>query len=253
MRIETLTCDGCGRCAAYCPVGAILAAPPGAYRIDEDECVECGVCLRSAGCPHGCFIATPCVWPRSLRPLFSNPLVEHGDTRVAGRGTEEMKTNDVTARFRPGEIGLMIEVGRSGLGARLRDVEQVTVALAGMGIEVHSCNPLRGLMEDPKSGRLLPEVLNEKVLSLIVECVIAEDRLEATLEAIHRIARGLPTVCSVGLIRRFADARGEASGEGPIEWARRQGLPAAPNAKVNLAMGRAPETATARRETGERP
>jgi len=221
-------------------VGAILPEPNGAYSIKEDECVECGVCLRSAGCPHGCFTVTPSPWPRSLRSLFSNPLVEHRDTRVPGRGTEEMKTNDVTARFLPGQIGLMIEVGRPALGARLRDVERITMALARIGIEIHPCNPLRGLIEDPKSGRLFPEVLEEKVLSVIVECIIAEDRLHAVLDTIRRTARGLRSVCTVGLIRRFEDPHGIASGESPREWARRQALPVAPNGKVNLAMGRAP-------------
>jgi hypothetical protein len=238
MRIVTLACDGCGRCAPYCPVGAILAGPNGVCTINEDECVECGVCQRSAGCPHGCFVPTPCPWPRSVRPLFSNPLIQHNDTRVPGRGTEEMKTNDVTARFHAGEIGLMIEVGRPCAGARLRDVEQVTVALAGRGIEVHCCNPLRGLMEDPRSGRLLPEVLNEKVLSVIVECVIPGDQLDSALETIRRTARGLQSVCGVGLIRRFADAHGKFTGEGPTEWARRTALPVAPNGKVNLGLGR---------------
>jgi len=233
MRIEQLTCDGCGRCTPYCPVGAILEGPRGICTINEEECVECGVCLRSAGCPHGCFVATPCPWPRSVRPLFSNPLIQHGETRVPGRGTEEVKTNDVTARYRAGEIGLMIEVGRPGAGARLRDVEQVTVALAGMGIAVHPCNPLRGLMENPKSGRLLPEVLNEKVLSVIVECVIPEDQLDTALENIRQTARGLQSVCGVGLIRRFA-----SSGESPMEWAGHRGLPVAPNGKVNLGAGR---------------
>ena len=233
MRIETLSCDGCARCVPYCPVGAILPTPAGKHTIDEDECVECGVCLRSAGCPKACFVRTPCPWPRSVRPLFSDPLVEHRDTRVPGRGTEEMKTNDVTGRFLPGEIGLMIEVGRIGVGARLREAERVTMALARMGVEVHPSNPLRRLMEDPESGRLMPEVLDEKVLSVIVECVIPETRLAAALETVHGAARSLRTVCSVGLIRRFQDR------ESPQDWARREGLPVAPNGKVNLAMGRA--------------
>lgn len=249
MRIETPSCDGCGQCAPYCPVGAILADQGGAYTIDEDECVECGVCLRSAACPHKCFKATPCPWPRSLRPLFSDPTIEHRDSRVPGRGTEESKTNDVTARFLPDEVGLMIEMGRPGLGARLWDVERMTVALAQMGIEVQSANPVRGLIENPKSGRLLPEVLNEKVLSMIVECVIPEDRLHAVLDVIQRTAQDLQSVCSVGLIRRFANLDGEVSGESPTQWIRRQGVPAAPNGKVNLAMGRAPRANASCRDT----
>lgn len=233
MRIEQSTCDGCARCVPYCPVGAILPGPNAAFTIDEEECVECGVCLRSSGCPHACVLPTPCPWPRSLRPLFSNPLVEHSDTRVAGRGTEEVKTNDVTGRYLPGEVALMIEVGRPGTGARFRDVERMTMALARMGIEVHPCNPLRGLMQEPGSGRLLPEILNEKVLSVIVECVIPEERLDAALETVRQTASGLPTVCGVGLIRCFASAA-----EGPLDWARRLGLSVAPNGKVNLGMGR---------------
>jgi hypothetical protein len=69
--------------------------------------------------------------------------------------------------------------------------------------------------------------------AVVVECVIPEDRLRAALDTIHRTARGLQSVCWVGLIRRFADA------ESPTEWARRRGLQVAPNGKVNLAMGQA--------------
>ena len=214
-----------------------MPGPNVAFTIDEDECVECGVCLRSAGCPHACFELTPCPWPRSLRPLFSNPLTEHSDTRVPGRGTEEVKTNDVTARYQAGEVALMIEVGRPGFGTRFRDIERMTMALARTGIAPHPCNPLRKLMEDPTSGRLLPEVLNEKVLSVIIECVIPEQRLLPALETVRRTAATLRSTCSIGVIRRFADACGESGGEGPMDWAQRLGLPVAPNGKVNLGVG----------------
>jgi len=36
-------------------------------------------------------------WPRSVRSAFSNPLVLHKETRVPGRGTEEVKTTKLPA------------------------------------------------------------------------------------------------------------------------------------------------------------
>jgi hypothetical protein len=144
-----------------------------------------------------------------------------------------MKTNDVTGRYGTGQIGLLVEVGRPGLGARLRDVERMTIALAGHGVEVHPGNPVRGLMQDPISGRLLPEVLDEKVLSVVIECVIPEERLQGAVNAVREAAGELESACEIGVIRRFSD------GESPSEWIRRTGLAAAPNGKLNLAMGRA--------------
>ncbi|HUV55530.1 MAG TPA: hypothetical protein VMW03_10050 [Candidatus Krumholzibacteriaceae bacterium] len=81
-------------------------------------------------CPTGALTPPELTWPRSLRAAFSDPTVVHPGTGVGGRGTEEIKTNDVTGRLRRGEAGIVVELGRPGTGARLRDVEKMAMALA---------------------------------------------------------------------------------------------------------------------------
>ena len=57
----------------------------------------------------------------TVRAAFSNPITEHKKTHIVGRGTEEMKTNELTHRFVTGQVGVAIEMGRPGTGARLRE------------------------------------------------------------------------------------------------------------------------------------
>ena len=118
MKVNEKLCLGCGRCQPYCTMGAIGFVRDSRGRVcssvDQHECVDCGVCYRAHICDADALYEPKPEWPRSVRGTFSNPLVEHKETRVPGRGTEEMKTNDVTGRFKWGEAGMAVEMGRPG-------------------------------------------------------------------------------------------------------------------------------------------
>ena len=56
----------------------------------------------------------------SRAPRILRSRVPHESTGVEGRGTEEVKTNDVSGRVKMGEVGFTIELGRPGVGVRFR-------------------------------------------------------------------------------------------------------------------------------------
>jgi len=170
--------------------------------IDQEECVDCGVCLRSGVCPVDCIIFEPAPWPRSLRATFSNPRTEHKETKIAGRGTEEMKTNDVTGKFKRGWVGMGCDFGRPGIGTRFRDMDKVAQVLAKLGVEFEPKNPVTFLMEDVKTGKIKEEVLNEKVLSAIIECLFPIDKFNDIINALKEVSKEVGTVFSVGVINR---------------------------------------------------
>ncbi len=240
MRIDSDICVGCGRCVSYCPVGAIQLFQdeqnPKKKRpkIDEDECVECGVCLRVRVCKPQAIYLPELHWPRVVRRAFSDPMVEHKETGVPGRGTEEMKTNEITGRFKRGTWGMAVEVGRPGAGARLRDLETIAMALAEQGIVFEPRNPVTFLFEDVKSGRLKPELRNEKVLSAIIEFEVKPHQLRGVLQLLRNISGKVETVFSVDLIS-FPE---EGERAPALEVAKQMGFPVYPNGKINLGLGR---------------
>lgn len=233
MRIDETKCTACEACVPYCPVQAILVQD--SVVIDRDECVECGVCLRAGVCAVDAIVDEPGQkWPRSVRATFSNPATEHKETRILGRGTEEMKTNEVTGRFQSGRIGLGCEFGRPGIGARFRDVDKVARRLAKCGVLFEKKNPLTLLIVDHSTGKIKEDVLNEKVLSAILECSFPIEKTAAVLHALREVSQEVESVFSVDLINRV-----EPDGSVPAEEVLQQaGISYSINGKNNLGLGR---------------
>jgi len=200
MKIDEGRCIRCRSCAVYCPIGAIKTGELEAY-VDQELCVECSVCLKSGVCKQDALYQPKLDWPRVLRSQFSDPLVSHPSTKIMGRGTAEMKTNDVTDRFRVGEVGFAIEMGRPGVSTSFADVERVAMALAGR-VEFEPLNPVTNLL-DMETGRLRDSrVRGERVLSAIIECKTGEDKGLEVLKLLKRVSEEVDTVFSLCVISR---------------------------------------------------
>jgi NAD-dependent dihydropyrimidine dehydrogenase PreA subunit len=235
MRIDLEKCISCGECFDLCPMQCIDEGEKYAY-IDEDECVECGVCIKSAVCPvDALFIPEESkAYPRFIRAEFSDPAVQHPQLNQGGRGTEEMKTNDVTGRYRRGEYGMALEFGRPGVGTRLEEIEKAAKVLCAMGIPLEDDNAVYYLFDNPQTGEMKPEVRREKVLSAILEFKIREDQLEEVVKALVPVLEQADTVVSWGLATRFAE-----DGTLPVRSKLHAlGITARPNAKINMGLGR---------------
>jgi hypothetical protein len=205
-----------------------------AAMIDEDECVECGVCFRSKVCPVDAFEEEVHSWPRSIRAAFSNPLLVHKETRVPGRGTEEAKTNDVTGQFKKGFVGVTTEMGRPGVGARFYDVEKVAQALARAGVEFAPNNPVTYLMVDKGTGNLNKEIINEKVCSAMIESTTPIENLPKVIHELKEVAPQLETVFSLTISSRLNN-----DGHAPCEKILKDlNVPFYINGKTNVGLGR---------------
>jgi hypothetical protein len=244
-------------------MGAIYIDPSIARaRINSDECVECFTCYRGMSkehlnpvfvravrktaqffrfrfdpepdiCPTDAIVPEELSWPRVVRRAFSDPQVPHESTGIHGRGTAEVKTNDVTDRVKEGEAGFVVEFGRPGIGARFRDIERVTKALAELGVEFESNNPVTSLMTDRSRGLIRPEILNEKVLSAIVEIKTSLDDVTSVLKRIKELSREVATVVSLGVSTRCGQDGEDRLGE----ILEREGYPTY-RGKTNLGLGR---------------
>ncbi len=263
MRVDTSRCVGCGNCVAICPMEVISIGSDGRADINQDDCVECGVCertLRKEGlnptavrlarkfftmvhlrymppldvCPTSALVKPELEWPRTLRREFSDPLATHSSTGVGGRGTEEIKTNDVNERLHEGEVGFVVELGRPGLGARFWEIERMAMALAAVGVTFQEGNPLTYLMSDPVTGKLKDDVLDEKVLSAIIESKTTVEKIPDVLQTIQEVEQEIETVVSVGVASKcWPD--GSIAHE---EWLHKTGFSLSVNGKTNLGFGR---------------
>ncbi len=271
MLIDAVKCVACANCVPVCPMGAIYIDPSiQRATINQDECVECGTCFRGMSqehlnpalirtvrkvarlfrfrfepepdvCPTAAFVMNDLTMPRLVRQVFSDPVVEHKSTGIKGRGTEEVKTNDVNPRVNVGEVGYTIEFGRPGVGVRFRDIQEMTVALAKLGIAFEDKNPISHLMTDKAAGTLRQDILDEKILSGIVEIKTRLEQVEAVLATVEEVNREIDTVTAVGISTR-CDSSGE---ENKLAQVLEELGFGAERAKTNMGLGRAtnPEAA----------
>lgn len=221
-------------CVPLCGSKAIVRAGK-RCAIDEDLCVECYLCLRSGICPEDAFDEIRLTWPRILRHTLSSVQpVQEGSGLIEGRGTAEMKTNDVTDRYRAGEVGFTVDVGRPGIGAIFEDVEKIAVSVARLGVEFEKENPITRLMTDGVSGIFRNDVKKERVLSCILEFKTDESLSLSVIEALRDIATEVNTVFSVGCISRC-----RADGTAPVrDILDSSGVFYRKNGKVNIGLGR---------------
>ena len=233
MLIDSDDCSGCGQCIPYCPVGAI-SMDDDVSEIEFDECTECGNCLRLADCPVDAIRQQELDWPRTVRSIFSDPLTISQESGISGRGTEEMKTNEVTGRFQLGFAGVAIEFGRPILGARFYDIEKVARAVSALGVEYEKENPTTSLMSDPVTGKFKDDVLPEKVLSAILEFKLDLKKLSELFEIIEKVSKKIETIFSLDIVTRV-NPDGSIPTAPHIEAA---GLWIAPNGKTNVGLGR---------------
>ena len=232
--------------------------------IDYDECVECSTCLRGMSqehlpptlvrvvrglaklfrfrfepepdvCPTAAFVLEELTWPRIVRRVFSDPVVEHESTGIHGRGTEEVKTNDVAHRVNVGEVGYVIELGRPGVGIRFHQIQTMTMALARLGLVFEPKNPVTQLIIDSGIGSLKEDILDEKILSAIVETKTSVQEAPVVLDLVMEVADQIDTVVSIGVSTRCSED-GEDRVLAPIITDRGFRLD---RAKTNMGLGRA--------------
>jgi ferredoxin len=269
VRINTERCVACGNCIPICPVGAIDIDPARMRAVvDQDRCVECFTCYRGLStehlnptmvrgirkllsffrirfdpepdvCPTSAIEPQELAWPRIVRRAFSDPLVPHESTGIHGRGTEEVKTNDVTFRVDEGEAGFTIEFGRPTVSVTFREISRMTEALARAGVTFEKKNPVTHLMPDPANGRVREDILDERVLSAIVEIKTPMKRVPEVLRMVTAVAKELDTIVSIGVSTRCT-SEGRSALEDVL---RTEGFPFW-RGKTNLGLGRRPVAAS---------
>jgi len=242
MEADRDKCIACKRCFPYCPMGNIQTfhrhdtIPGRIYiEIDRDRCTDCGMCLRANICPVKALYEEVEPWPREIRGILSNPLIEFKGSQVPGRGTEEMKTNDVKGSFLPGEVGIGVELGRPGIGAYFRDAEIVAMALmdADIGYVLAEENPVTHFMSDKTTGKLRDDILGEKATSAIIEGKCKLEKLPQALRALQSAAARVESVFTVEVITKVTP-----QGEIPIKAVLEElGFWYSINSKNNLGLG----------------
>ncbi len=236
--IDKSKCIGCKICQTYCTVDAIeYNEALKKCEVNQDTCVECYVCLRMHVCPKDALQPIELEgFYKQFEHVIRDPVENHGVTGVTGRGTEEVKTNDVTGRVKRGEVGICIDMGRPGIGVYLRDAEKVAMAIAAAGTTLlpADATPIAALMTDLKTGKMEKDCLNYRLLSVIVEGGCPQEKLPDVMKALQKVSKEIDTVFSLGLIV-VTDEHGKTDA---LDCLDDLGIAQPFRGKVNVGLGR---------------
>jgi len=120
------------------------------------------------------------------------------------------------------------------VGARFYQIQEMCWALAKAGVSFEKKNPITSLMEDVPSGTLRQDILNEKILSAIVEIKVTVDRTEEIIRLVREVESQVDTVIAIGVGAR-CDENGDEDEVAPI--LERLGYKLE-RAKTNIGLGR---------------
>ncbi len=235
VSINENRCIGCGICIPYCPRGAIKLSPDSKKaRIVSEECVECGTCVRVVMCPRDAIVGTVEGYSNEVKAHFSDPYTVHPSTGIPGRGTEEMKTNDVTGRFKFGEVGFAIDIGRPLVGVTFAEIGRFVRNINKVGVGWERANPILYLMKDLEKGEFPSELNDVRLHSAVLEFKVPINKVGEVIEVLKYLASTTETVFSLGIISRVEDDFTIPV----VKVLNELGLKVSPWAKVNVGLGR---------------
>ena len=107
-------------------------------------------------------------------------------------------------------------------------------ALAKANVSFEKKNPVTSLMSDVGSGTLRPDILDEKVMSAIVEIKVPVERTEEIVRLVWEVEKNLDTVIALGVATRCGE-HGEEDVVAPILKGLGYKLE---RAKTNIGLGR---------------
>jgi hypothetical protein len=111
-------------------------------------------------------------------------------------------------------------------------------ALAQAGVQFEKKNPVTSLMTDVAAGTIREDIMDEKVLSAIVEIKVPVARVEEVIRLVWEVEKRIDTVVAIGVGSR-CDSDGEEDVVAPI--LERLGYKLE-RAKTNIGLGRITNT-----------
>ena len=222
------TCIGCEACLPYCPQGAIFMTGGAQAAVDQDLCVECGVCTDTDICPVSAFEEDQDETAKYKRS-FGRLLSKHLDLKnVVKESAYDVKTNDVTGKIPESKVVMRLELNRPGGGLKFKDVAQ-------MGAEMHRLgwNPdISSRSLNMSEYQFADHALEQRILTCHLELVLDPEKVPDVVKDATRFVTEHNLWVSINLagLAETVDRTQKV-----LQAA---GLKMEPVAKVNLGLGR---------------